>query len=209
MKKAGSKELSLAEKRLKAAEKELRLQSGRYEDAVVMSVTALDDVTDLLESIANLPEDKTDRLMMISNGRMRIVEKEISKARRRNAARTIADSIPARGVMFAGRKAAAFGISAAGAVCHAIMRTNKKKGAAGKTVRTLKSISDDEAKAEEKAFRLKMKTDAIVTSCKSLNKAVSKSKRLEGKNYSSRKLFFRRRVESLLKMAEHLEELMK
>lgn len=208
MKKAGSKELSLAEKRLKAAEKELRLQSGRYEDAVVMSVTALDDVTDLLESIANLPEDKADRLMMISNGRMRIVEKEISKARR-NAARTIADSIPARGVMFAGRKAAAFGISAAGAVCHAIMRTNKKKDAAGKTVRTLKSISDDEAKAEEKAFRLKMKTDAIVTSCKSLNKAVSKSKRLEGKNYSSRKLFFRRRVESLLKMAEHLEELIK
>ena len=208
MKKAGSKELSLAEKRLKAAEKELRLQSGRYEDAVIMSVTALDDVTDLLESIANLPEDKADRLMMISNGRMRIVEKEISKARR-NAARTIADSIPARGVMFAGRKAAAFGISAAGAVCHAIMRTNKKKDAAGKTVRTLKSISDDEAKAEEKAFRLKMKTDAIVTSCKSLNKAVSKSKRLEGKNYSSRKLFFRRRVESLLKMAEHLEELMK
>ena len=118
MKKAGSKELSLAEKRLKAAEKELRLQSGRYEDAVVMSVTALDDVTDLLESIANLPEDKADRLMMISNGRMRIVEKEISKARRRNAARTIADSIPARGVMFAGRKAAAFGISAAGASCH-------------------------------------------------------------------------------------------
>lgn len=208
MKKAGSKELSLAEKRLKAAEKELRLQSGRYEDAVIMSVTALDDVTDLLESIANLPEDKADRLMMISNGRMRIVEKEISKARR-NAARTIADSIPARGVMFAGRKAAAFGISAAGAVCHAIMRTNKKKDAAEKTVRTLKSISDDEAKAEEKAFRLKMKTDAIVTSCKSLNKAVSKSKRLEGKNYSSRKLFFRRRVESLLKMAEHLEELIK
>ena len=65
------------------------------------------------------------------------------------------------------------------------------------------------SKAEEKAFRLKMKTDAIVTSCKSINKAVSKSKRLEGKNYSSRKLFFRRRVESILKMAEHLEELMK
>ena len=210
MKKAGRREIGIAEKRLKEAEKELRLQSRRYEDAAVMAVTALDDVTDLLESIVSLPEEAADRLMAVSNGRMRIVEKEILKSRRRNAARSVADSIPVRGVMFAGRKAAAFGISAVGAACSVFKgRAGKKDTASGKTVRTLKSISDDEAKAEEKAFRLKMKTDAIVASCRSLNKAVRKSERFEGKVYSSKRLFLRRRVETLLKMAEHLENIMK
>lgn len=176
----GGKELRLAEKKRKASEKELMLHSRKYDDAVETALSLLDDVISLLETIGGLPEDKQEKLLDLSNSRMRIIESRIAlsdcKERKKLSGRGILSAI--KGI--------------------------KIPAECSRKERRLERINESEAGLSEKAQKVKADTEKITSCCRRLKKDYAGCGRFKDADYEKRGALFRYKIHRMVKDARRL-----
>lgn len=206
-----------AEKRYKAAEKDFNIQSSRWDKTLRNSIDVLDDAIDLLRSVEKIPAKHEARIAAISNSRMRIVENEISRAKRFEIPQNVKDvasvaleaveKIPTDRIAHAGRKV--FGIGAAFAgICAAAVAGKRNRASIDDSrdiLKTIRSIAEEEAKIRDKNAKLIKKITEVESASVRLKKVTKKAEKVGGKKYN---LFTKRRIIELILHAENLADKM-
>lgn len=174
-------------------EKKLNKQIAEYEKAVRKATDVMEGTLDLLCSVDNLPEYMVDRIMLISENRMRIIENLIEKKR-------VVDT--GRMKEFAWR-------------CFDACKDN--------TVKLLKRVSkgrlDLQSGRKEKLLKdtgeIKYATEHLAHRCdeisvltSKLRKTTKRYRRLDSREYSPKKFKLIRRLNKLMKLTEKLIDLM-
>lgn len=206
-----------AEKRYKAAEKEYSIQSSRWDKTLRNSIDVLDDAIDLLRSVDKIPAKHAQRLANVSNSRMRIVENEISKAKRieipqsvkdvASAALGVAEKIPTDKIAHAGRKAIGIGASVAGICAAAIAgkRNSLSINDGKEAFETIKSLAEEEAKIRDKNAKLIKKITEVEAAAVRLKKITKKAEKIGGKKYG---FLTKKKIKMLILLAENLADKM-